>query len=709
MQALNITNSTAPRVTSAGGIVQMKSVKQLQEEERTAAITANSETVIQNLAAFIKGKWIYARMAKEYTVEQRMLKSVRSRRGEYDPDKLAQLREQGSATIYMFLTSNKCRAASSWLRDVLLTGSDDKPWSLRPNPVPDMEPDLLSDLMMRAQQKLEAMLSQGLNPTNEEVKQMLLDFKDEAMRQLHDIAQETAERMEKKMHSQLLEGQWTTAFAQFIDDLVTFPSAILKGPVVRNRPMLKWIKGQQAGDYSLDVQNTLVLEWERADPFMIYPAPDASEMNDGYLIERHKLSRADLHAMIGVEGYSDGAIRQVLADYGKGGLRDWIYVDLTKANAEGKSTVAAGQNPSELIDALQFWGSVQGKLLLDWGMTEEEVPDPLAEYPIEAWLIGTWIIKASINPDPLGRKPYFKTSYEEIPGAFWGNSVADLCRDTQDICNATARALVNNMSLSSGPQIVYNIDRLPAGENVTQIFPWKIWQVTSDPINGSQAPVQFFQPDSRATELMAVYEKFANLADEYTGIPRYMTGGNPTGGAGRTASGMSMLMTNAGKSIKQVIANIDEHVIKPCIDRLYYYNMRYSDDPDLKGDVRIQARGAASLMEKEAAQQRRNEFLATALNSPVAQQVIGMEGVAELLRQAAKTLDMNVDLIVPSKQQVQAKEAAAQAQAQMAQQAEAGGAPQGMIGASPPGGTPANPDQRQLMNAAPVTNLFSPR
>lgn len=673
------------------------------EEQRAAAQQANSESVIQNLAAYIKGKWMYARMAKEYTVEQQMLKSVRARRGQYDPDKLAQLREQGSATIFMMLTSNKCRAASSWLRDVLLTGSDDKPWSLKPNPIPDMEPGILNDLMMRAQQKLQQLLMAGVNPTDEEVKQLLLDLKDEAYRQLGDIAQETAERMERKMHSQLLEGQWTTAFAQFIDDLVTFPSAILKGPVVRNRPQLKWVK-DQTGQFTLDVQNTLTLEWERVSPFHIYPAPDASTINDGYLIERHKLSRGDLVAMLGVDGYSDGAIRQVLEEYGKGGLREWIYVDLTKATAEGKSTVAAGQNPSELIDALQYWGSVQGRLLREWGMSEEEVPDPVAEYPIEAWLIGRWIIKAVVNPDPLGRKPYYKASYEEVPGAFWGNSVADLCRDTQDICNATARSLVNNMSLASGPQVVYNVDRLPDGENVTQIFPWKIWQVTSDPMNGGQAPVSFFQPGSMANELLAVYEKFAILADEYTGIPRYMTGGSPTGGAGRTASGMSMLMTNAGKSIKQVIANIDEHVIKPCIDRLYYYNMRYSDDPDLKGDVNVQARGAASLMEKESAAQRRNEFLQVALNSPAAQQVVGMEGIAELLRQAAKTLDMNPDDIVPSKETMKLKEMEAQrVQAAVAQdQAQS-------MGQSQAGGTPPNLGQGStLMDGSPVQNKFLP-
>jgi hypothetical protein len=309
-----------------------------------------------------------------------------------------------------------------------------------------------------------------------------------------------------------------------------------------------------------------------------------------------------------------------------------------------------------------------------------------------------------VNPDPLGRKPYFKASYEEVPGAFWGNSVADLCRDAQDICNAAARSLVNNMSISSGPQVVYNIDRLPQGENITQMYPWKVWQVTSDPLAGSAPPMQFYQPNSLASELMAVYEKFATLADEYTGIPRYMSGDSPAGGAGRTASGMSMLMSNAGKAIKQVIANIDEAVISPVIERLYYYNMRYGDDPDLKGDINIIARGATSLVVKEQAQVRQNQFLQVALQSPIVQQVIGMEGIAELLRQSAKTLDLNPDHIVPpveilKQRMAQQQQMAAQQQMMLNQQngqAQAGGTP------------PAQSGGAQLQNGAPVTNNFAP-
>ena len=692
---LNITNSAAPGTVSAGGLVTIKSVKALNEEAMVRAQQANSQPAVQALAGYIKSKWRTAMMAKQQTAEVKMLQSVRARRGEYDPDKLAMLREQGSSLIYMHITSNKCRAASSWLRDTLITAAEEKPWTIAPTPLPDLPPDQVNAIMQQASMEVQQLYMAGTPPTDQQVRERLLEMKDMALSHVQDMAKRTAERMEVKMDDQLTEGNWHKAFSEFLDDITTFPAAIMKGPVVRKRPKMRWVPAGQ-GQYTLDVQEELVLEWERVDPFNIYPAPDASDINDGYLVERHKLSRADLQALMGVEGYSEDAIRAVLEEYGKNGLRDWIYVDMNKAAAEGKSTMGVQQNPSELIDALQFWGNVQGQLLLDWGLTEDEVPDPLMDYAVEAWVIGSWVIKAVVNPDPLGRKPYYKASYEEVPGAFWGNSVADLCRDTQDVCNAAARALVNNMSIASGPQVVYNIDRLPQGENLTQMYPWKIWQVTSDPMAGSAPAMQFEQPASLAGELMAVYEKFSVLADEYTGIPRYMTGDSPSGGAARTASGMSMLMSNAGKSIKQVITNIDEEVIRPAIERLYFYNMRYGDDPDLKGDVQIVARGASALIIKEQAQMRQNQFLQIALSSPVVQQVVGMEGIAELLRQSAKTLDLNPDRVVPPVEVL--KQRMAQQQAAMQQQA---------LLAQAGGQAPAPQDGATLANGAPVTNNFS--
>ena len=264
--------------------------------------------------------------------------------------------------------------------------------------------------------------------------------------------------------------------------------------------------------------------------------------------------------------------------------------------------------------------------------------------------------------------------------------------------------MVNNMSLASGPQVVFNIDRLPQGENITQLFPWKVWQVLSDPLAGTQKPIDFFQPNTMAQELMAVYQRFSDLADEYTGIPRYMMGGAAPGGAGRTASGMAQMMGNAAKNIKQVVANIDERVISPAVSRLYYYNMRYGEDLELKGDVNVIAKGASGLLEKEAAQQRRNEFLQLALNSPVVQNIVGPEGIANLLRTAAKTLEMNQDDIVPPDEIVKQNIASAEQKAQQQQaieQAQKNGNP--MAGGTPP----ALPGPGQtLAEGTPVTNLM---
>ena len=206
------------------------------------------------------------------------------------------------------------------------------------------------------------------------------------------------------------------------------------------------------------------------------------------------------------------------------------------------------------------------------------------------------------------------------------------------------------------------------------------------------ALIDFFQPQSNAVELMQVYEMFSALADESSGIPRYMAGLENNGGAGRTASGLSMMIGNASKTIKQVVSNIDLHVITKSLERQYMYNMRYLDDPSLKGDVNIVARGALSLTTKEAAQVRRNEFLAQTMN-PVDMQIIGMDGRGELLRQSARNLDMDADKIVPPASVLKMRSVMMQQQQMAAQQAQQ---------ASQPGGG------QELMNGAPVTDNFSP-
>ncbi len=178
-------------------------------------------------------------------------------------------------------------------------------------------------------------------------------------------------------------------------------------------------------------------------------------------------------------------------------------------------------------------------------------------------------------------------------------------------------------------------------------------------------------------------------------------------------------MNNANKSIKNVVSVIDHGVIQPLLERLYFYNMKYSDDPSLKGDVEIRARGAAGIMEKEAAQVRRNEFLAATAN-PFDINIVGQEGRAAILRETAKGLDMNPDKVVPMASKRMLTQMMQQQMAQMGGMTGMPGMPApaqqpgtGMPGQGPgalpaPGGPPPVNNRQMLTNGAPITDNFAP-
>jgi hypothetical protein len=94
------------------------------------------------------------------------------------------------------------------------------------------------------------------------------------------------------------------------------------------------------------------------------------------------------------------------------------------------------------------------------------------------------------------------------------------------------------------------------------------------------------------------------------------------------------------------------------------------------------------------------------LSNPLTAQIVGVEGIAELLRQSAKTLDLNPDNIVPPVEIIKARMAQQQAIAAQQQQQLALAQQNGQAQA---GGTPPNAQPgATLENGAPVTNNFAP-
>lgn len=614
------------------------------------------------LAAYIHQCWDRAKFSKQEMTE-RLLKCERQRRGVYDPDKAMDIAKTGGSDIYMRLTDIKCRAAASWIKDVMSV-SGERPFDLTPAKEPSLPPEIKMSIIDMVRSEAQEYLQYGAAIHPEAFRTRLEQVHDEVIQKMRAEARDNARRMRDKIDDQLTAGSFDAAFKDFTDDFVTYPTAILKGPIVRRKKRMEW-----GPDFTPIVITDFAREFSRVSPFDIYPSPNSSGPNDGWLIERHRMSRGELNSMKGVPGYNDENIDQVLERFGETGFRNWLMGDQERDNLEGKPHSRLYND--SVIEAIEFWGSVSGDKLINWGM-KDKVIKPHKEYEINAWMIGAYVIKAIINPDPLGRRPYDIAQWNEIPGAFWGGALPEQMRDIQTMCNASARALANNMGVASGPQVEVTVDRLPDGEDVTSIYPWKIWQTTTDRTGGGQPAVRFFQPDMNAQVLMGVYAQFAKQADEVTGIPNYVYGSSGVSGAGRTASGLSMLMDNAAKGIKQSIASIDR-VMSGVVSRMYVHNMMYDPDNYIKGDFTVVAKGALGLVAKEQIQLRRNEFLQATAN-PVDLQIVGMEGRAHLLRELAGALNMDVDKIVKDPERVKFEaekmQAEQMAMAQMQQQAQ---------------------------------------
>lgn len=638
---------------------------ELARREREAATQAledrQSQPFITGLTAYLRECWDAARIAKK-PIEDEMLMALRQRNGEYEPSKLKAIQQQGGSEVFMMITEVKCRAAESWLRDILLdTGMP--PWDIQPTPIPDLSPMQDKEIQAQFEDAIIGIVEQQqLSPDYAQLMLLREAVSQDYRFKLLQEAYNRVDRMKNVISDQFAQGGWLGAFNEFITDLVTHPAAFIKGPVVRRQRSLGWKQDETGRTVPVPVER-IGPEYERVDPFNIYPEPGITNVDDGYMFEHHPMTRMAIADLIGVPGYDDAAIRAVL-DGGNG--QSWISSDVMLTKEQEERKFYTEMRPTEIFDALEFWGKISGQMLIDWGMNEADIPDTAREYDANVWIVGNYVIKAVLNYDPLGQKPYCKTSFIKSPGAFWGKGIPKILEDLQSICNAAARALVNNMGISSGPQVEVNLDRIPPNEDITQIHPWKIWQVTNDPIGSSAPAVRFNQPNDNASTLMAVYEKFSKLADDHSGIPSYLYGDLNVQGAGRTSSGLSMLMGSAGKGIRQVIMHIDFDVTKPIVERQYVYNMRYHEDESIKGDVDIMPRGAINLANKETMNVRRIEFLNATAN-PIDMEIIGPDGRAAILREIIKGLQMPVDDIIPSREKAVLRAANAQAQAKQQQ------------------------------------------
>ena len=628
-----------------------------QQQAEKSAAAAPPEPAPPELVGYIRGQFEIFRNHRNTASgwSNRLIEAFRAYNGQYSPSKMQEVLKFGGSQVYARLTAQKCRAASSLLRDIYL-GSD-RAWAIRPPADPDVPDDIVKKIdAMLAQEMTMVMQTTGQNPPPEDMLNRRKALMESASEAAKKKAVKQAKLSEERIEEFLVEGLFYHALAEFLVDLPIFPFAVLKGPMVKIVPEIKWPPG---GGQPTVVQ-TPKMFWSRISPFDIWWTPGVADIANANVIEKSRLTRAEINDLLDLPGFDQAEVRAVLDEYGRGGLYDnWDTTDAERAVLESRENPA--WNRSGLITQMEFHGNVQGRILQEYGMPG--VSDELRDYRIDAYCIGSHVIKANLSPSPRTRHNYFVTSYEKVPGTPVGNGLMDMIADLQDVANATLRSLVNNVSISSGPQVIVNDDRARPEENTDDLYPWKRWHVSNDPVgNNAKPPVEFFQPQSNAQDLLTVFKAFVDLSDDVSAIPKYI-GGQPGGGAGRTASGLAMLMGNASKILQTVAANIDRDVFEVALQQLADLVLLSDTTGMLTGEEDIYVQGVNVAVQRETQRQRQLEFLQNT-NNPTDIGIMGVKGRGSVLRSVSQTIGLDGEAIVPSDGELQKKQEQQDQQAQ---------------------------------------------
>ena len=455
------------------------------------------------------------------------------------------------------ITSPIVKGIVGLIRDVF-SNSIETPFTIKATPQPDLNDEMTRNVMGAVMEQLRSMpmmTPEMLEQALAEQGQML---KNAAIQEQQKLANIAADRMNTLIQDRLRDADWLRQFGDFIYNFVVYPTAIIKTPAVSMKPWKKW-NGQR-----MVVDHKLVRGVENISPFDFYPAPNAQTVQDAeYVIEVRKCSRSELVGYYTAPGYDREGIRQVLSEMPTGYLEP--REDGKDHNPEVDTAeyhIGLEDDAQGFYDCVGFYGAIRGELLEEFGV---EVGDPDLSYEAEIWTVRDIVIKAVLNPDITGQRPFYAASFEPIPGAFWGECPVTRLRDVQRVCTATIVSMVRNMGLASGVLGEVESDRVIDEEEVNVILPNTIREVKS--VMGMQGRAyNFYTVPDISQQLLSVFERFMQYGYETIGIPRVAFGSTENiGTLGRTSGGVAMVLNQASKSVKFALRVLEENVIEPVV------------------------------------------------------------------------------------------------------------------------------------------------
>ncbi len=580
--------------------------------------------------------------------EQRWLKSYRNYRGLYGSD--VQFTEAEKSRVFIKVTKTKTLAAYGQMIDVLFANNR-FPLSVDPTELPDgvvadVSFDPKEPEQLRKDTKNEIVSPYGYKGDGKEwvkgaTEKTLMESLGPLKEKLEDIdnlkgttgltpsaitfspAMIAAKKMQKKIHDQLDESSAGKHLRSTVFEMALFGTGVMKGPFAVDKEYANW---NEEGEYSPMIKT--VPQVSHVSVWNFYPDPDASNMDEAqFVIERHKLSRTQLRALKKRPYFRSSLIDEAIA-YGE---------DYTRKDWEHDLADFAPEHGIDRFEVLEYWGMVDVELLEEQGV---DIPSELSgfdELQANVWICNGKLLRMVLNPFKPAKIPYHASPYELNPYGFFGVGLAENMDDTQTLMNGFMRMAVDNAVLSGNLLIEVDETNLVPGQDLS-VYPGKVFRrqggAPGQAVFGTKFP-------NVAGENLQLFDKARVLADESTGFPSFAHGQTGVSGVGRTASGISMLMGAAQGGIKTVIKNIDDYLLRPLGEGLFSFNMQFSYDPELRGDLEVKARGTESLMANEVRSQRLMQFLQVASQPSLAPYA----KFQYIIREIAKSMELDPDKV----------------------------------------------------------------
>ena len=620
--------------------------------------------------------------------EERWLRSYRNYRGLYGSD--VQFTEAEKSRVFIKVTKTKTLAAYGQIVDVLFAGNK-FPISVEPTILPEgVAADVNFDPKKPEQLKGETALSSpyGFKGDGQELpkgatEKTLAERLGPLQDKLSEIegleegvgktptaitfspAMIAAKNMEKQIMDQLQESNASKQLRSTAFEMALFGTGVMKGPFAVDKEYPNW---DDEGNYS-PVFKT-VPSTSHVSVWNFFPDPDAANMDEAqYVIERHKMSRTQLRALKKRPYFRSKVIDEVIA----------AGESYTKKYWEDDLSDYAPEHGIDRFEVLEYWGTCDVDMLEE---NDVDIPKELKQFDelqANIWISNGKLIRMVLNPFKPATIPYMAAPYELNPYSFFGVGLAENMDDTQTLMNGFMRMSVDNAVLSGNLLIEVDETNLVPGQDLS-VYPGKVFRrqggAPGQAIFGTKFP-------NVSNENLQLFDKARQLADESTGFPSFAHGQTGVQGVGRTASGISMLMNAAAGSIKTVIKNVDDYLLKPLGDGMFRFNMQFNFNKDIKGDLEVVARGTESLMANEVRSQRLMSFLQVASNPALAP----FAKFPYIIREIAKSMELD-----PEKVTNNMDEAALQAEILKGMQgAMPQEQPQQQAGQPPAGANPLDP------------------